>query len=157
MWRAVHPVLWCQLFFTIYPGKKKTWNILNMTLSVYCPYLCNQFVQQTMVSLLYQMLRIMYKKERFHDSPVQLVKNKHPFPSSAIVEGMLHSSANIARKRKIWYKTRFRCYLPLCTKDQGGLLGDKTVRKVTHYPQITKFPRTISATSRMCTAVPQAQ
>ena len=39
------------------------------------------------------------------------------------------------------------------TSNQDLLLRDPTVSKVTHYPQITKFPW---PTSRMCSAVPRA-
>ena len=51
--------------------------------------------------------------------------------------------AHTARKRKIWWKTRFRCYLRLSaqrTWNQDGLLRDATLSKVTHHQPITKFP-----------------
>ena len=47
--------------------------------------------------------------------------------------------AHTARKRKIWWKTRFRCYLRFTaqrTWNQHRLPRDPIVSKVTHYPQI---------------------
>ena len=68
---------------------------------------------------------------------------------------MLHSSnyARRARKKNIWWKTRFRCYLCLTaqrTGNQDGLLRDPTASKVTHYPQITKFPSPMSECALLC-------
>ena len=79
--------------------------------------------------------------------------------SCAIGPVMLHSSEHTARKRIKWWKVGFRCYLrPSAqrTSNQGALIRDPTVNKVTHYPQITKFPWSTRATSRKCTAVPRA-
>ena len=106
---------------------------------------------------LFPKLRIMHKKGRFHDTPVQLVQNVHRFISCAI--GPHVTLLHTARKRKKWWKTQFRFYLRLSaqrTSNQEGLLRDPIVSKVTHYQQITKFPWTTCATSRMCTAVPLA-
>ena len=73
---------------------------------------------------------------------------------------MLHSSAwcPYSTKAKDMVKSKasvlFAC---LCTRtsNQDGLLRGQTVTKVTHYSQITKFPWTNSAMTRMCTAVPR--
>ena len=74
---------------------------------------------------------------------------------------MLHSTAlcPFRTKAKEMVNARFRCYLRLSAQissNQDGLLRDPTVTKVKHYPQITKFPWTTSASCRRCTAVPRA-
>ena len=56
------------------------------------------------------------------------------FPECAPIN--LHSSAYAARKPKIWWKARFRCYLRLSAQRTCALLRDPTLSKVTHYPQI---------------------
>ena len=74
------------------PGRKKTKNTLNMTFSVYFPYLVLTSPSKICmcVSQLYPKLRIMHKKGHFHDPPVQLVQTLHRFASCAIGQVMLH-------------------------------------------------------------------
>ena len=108
------------------------------------------------VSQLYPKLCILHKKGRFLDTPVQHVQNVHRFTSCAI--GRHVTLLQTAWKRRTWWKAQFRFYLRLSaqrTTNQQMLLRHPTGSKITHYQQITKFPWTTCATSRMCTAVPR--
>ena len=120
------------------PCSKKAKNMVRSTVLVLFASLC------MCVSQLYQKLRIMDKKGRFHDKPAQLVQNVHRFALSAISPVMLHSSAwcPYSTKAKNMVKSTVSVLLAGLEKKTSkldGLLRDPTVSKVTHYPQKTKF------------------
>ena len=69
---------------------------------------------------LYPKLRIMHKKRRFHDTPVQLVMNVHRFASCATGQVMLRSSAlcPYSTKAKDMVKSTVSLlFASLCTKE----------------------------------------
>ena len=108
------------------------------------------------VSQMSPKLRIMDKKGRFHDTPVQLVLNVYRFTSCRIGQFMLHSAlCPYSTKAKNMVKSTVSVlFASLCKKrPRTKLFRDPTVSQVMHNPHITKF---LWPTSRMCTAVPRA-
>ena len=91
------------------------------------------------------------KKGRFHDTPVQLVRNVRRFASCV----MLHSSELCTYRtiaKNMVKITVSLLFASLCRKTwkQDWLFRGPSFSEVTHYAQIMKFPW---PTSRMCTAV----
>ena len=153
---------WFQLHYSLafcspcIPFRKKTKNTKYHISSVISVPVCR--TRPTKIRITVSQDQCYAVSTSFHDTPVQLVQIVHRFASWLSCHTTL-PSAHAARKRKTWWKARFRCYMLLSaqrTSNQDGLLHDPTVTKVTHYPQITKFEWTTSATSRLCTAVPRA-
>ena len=94
------------------PKTPKIWDFSAVSILV---YISRSTKNPISVCQLYPKLRIMHKKLRFHNTPVQLVQNEQRFDSCVIFQDML-SSTHIARKRKTWWKTRIRFYLPFSAK-----------------------------------------
>ena len=162
MCRAIPVALQCRLLFTTYPWQKENqkhtkYHIISV---IFVP-VCRTRLTKIRISIsqLYTRLCIIHKKGRFHDTPLELVQNVHRFASCAIGQVMLNSSSLCPYSTKAinMVKTRFRCYLRLCTEDLepkwAATWSNCKKKKVTHYPQITKFPWPMS---RMCTAMTQA-
>ena len=176
--RAVPSALLCRIMFTSRCQKENQKHPKKDIFSVLSISVCRTRPTKIRISVsqLYQKLRGMHMKGRFHDTPVQLVKNVHRYASCTIGQVMLQSSAHWARKLKTWSKAKakhtkiapFRCYLKLCvhwTWNQEGILSDRTVGQFLHYAQNTVFLtqkfelsrcKTQSRKWNMCRVVPPA-